>query len=258
MAAVTRIHKHRQRACGRSSSDGVGPAISAVDLTYAVEPILTLHQGPHRLLGLELLYRGGDLPPDQMLMEWLGQGRPASVPQRNRAVPVHVNLDTTGILRMPEHLVRRAALRQPLVVEWTEEPVADMAAVQQAGECLSGWRHRFGLSLAVDDLGSGVNGLTRAATIEGGPDVLKLSGRLFHRARRGKHTRRMLETLLSNLPASVLPVIEAVETREDYILARAIARESGLDARRPIGIQGWLFPSSTETLNRPTTTGGIA
>lgn len=225
-----------------------GPA----QLPYAVEPIVALYPhtrwedgalAPMDVLGVELLYRGIGPPPDAGLLSWL-----ATDPPRPPHHPVHVNVDTDGILELPEPIVAAAARARPLVIEWTEKPVHGIdpaSALARAGNRLGRWRRQHGLQIAIDDLGTGLDGMARAAAIPDGPDILKLAGRLFQRARRSRHTQAAIANVIANLPSTVQPVLEWLETPADMELARRLASPFFQHAEA-VGIQGWITEGRNE------------
>jgi hypothetical protein len=221
-------------------------------LPYAVEPIVALYPhtrweagalAPMDVLGVELLYRGAGPPPDAGLLGWL-----ATEPPRPPQHPVHVNVDTDGILALPDPIVAAAARARPLVIEWTEKPIHGIdpaSAVAHAGDRLGQWRQQYGLQIAIDDLGTGLDGMARAASIPDGPDILKLAGRLFQRARDNRHTRAVIANVIADLPPTVQPVLEWLETPADMELARRLAGPFFQHAES-VGIQGWI----TDGLNQ--------
>lgn len=221
MATVT--CKHHTKAGGTCSKSGE----RLEPLLYAAEPILSLADEKLPLLGIELLYRGGGTPPDAELLCLLAR-------QRVAFCPVHINLDTRTILEMPDALVEAAAAHQSLVIEWREVPHYNQAMVRMAGEVLERWRMAYGIQVAIDDFGSGIDAIGRAAAVKGGPDIFKVGVTLFHAAFRDPVTKKILTGLVQTLQDVSLVVIEGIETTEHYSFTKRLNAAG----------QGFMFPSS--------------
>lgn len=195
-------------------------------LLYAAEPIVALSDDRRSVQAVELLYRGEQVPPDNELLAVLGE-------QEIGPYAVHINLDTSTILNLPERLIRAAAQRQKLVVEWREVPHAGHPLVHLAGATLARWRMAYGIQIAIDDVGSGLDAIGRAVSIKGGPDIFKVGVSLFHAAFRDTAARTLLVGTTQALEQVGAVVIEGIETQEHFDLAQSIA-SSG---------QGFLFPA---------------
>ena len=123
--------------------------------------------------------------------------------------------------------------RHRVVIEWTEHVapgVSTRLVVDAAVEMLSVLR-KLGFRVAIDDVGSGLDGILRV--IETSPEFVKLDMKLLHYARDNKRATdllRDLRVLFQNLGACV--IAEGIETAFDL----ALVKQSGI----VLG-QGWFF-----------------
>lgn len=221
MATITRKHQRQSKDAHEKGLEQHEP------LLYAAEPILMLEDGSLPLAGVELLYRGEGTPPDAELLSLLARHRVAHC-------PIHINLDTRGILETPEALIEGAASYQQLVIEWREVPHYTQPLVRLAGEVLERWRTTYGIKIAIDDLGSGIDAIGRAAAIKGGPDMFKVGVTLFHTAFRDRSAKKRLVAIVKALQEASVVVIEGIETNEHYRFAQRLG----------VAGQGFMFPAS--------------
>lgn len=115
-----------------------------------------------------------------------------------------------------------AKIGPQLVIEWTEQH-GSPAQIAQAGRLLRQWRSRYGIHLAVDDVGSGQDAIERLLVSR--PDFAKIDGHLLHKARHDDWYADMLRHLCQWMDRHAISVIgEWLETDQDL----AVARNAGI------------------------------
>lgn len=145
---------------------------------YRTQPIVDLATG-HPLFN-ELLW-AGVAPP----FSWDIQDRLLLRDHLIEDEKVSVNLTSTGILSIEDHIIERAARTAGmLVIEWRED-LQGLEAARQAAGRLAEWRQKFGISIAIDDAGSGHCWMQRFHFVR--PDIVKIDGQLIQAAAAGDH-----------------------------------------------------------------------
>jgi len=116
---------------------------------------------------------------------------------------------------------------RPLVIEWTEKACSGEMA-EKATNLLSRLQHRYGLAVAIDDMGSpGMDGFWRLSRVE--PQWVKIDGPWFRRAVSGDARQRegiaIAIELVRRLGAET--IVEWIETPEDRLLAQSLGARFG-------------------------------
>ncbi len=155
---------------------------------------------------------------------------PAILPE---SIWISVNADSDLLAHQPmepawEILSRRCwEAGRPLVIEWTERNCGG-AIAEKAVDVLAQLQRRYGLSVAVDDMGSpGMDGFWRLSRVE--PQWVKIDGPWFRRAVSGDARQRegiaIAIELVRRLGAET--IVEWIETPEDRLLAQSLGARFG-------------------------------
>ncbi len=200
------------------------------------EPIVQLQTG--EVVGREALYRpvrGHGMPRLKLHWRvWYAHFARSIAPQAFESAQgwISINLHPWQIADTWIHgTISTLAMTygSRLVIEWTEAPGT---TVDQAARWLERLRGEYGIHIAIDDAGAGTDALERIVRVR--PDIVKIDGFLFRRARTDRFARAAAEGLvdLSKLVGAKV-IIEHVETPEDKDLAERLGADFG---------QGWHWP----------------
>lgn len=108
----------------------------------------------------------------------------------------------------------------PIMLEWTERGNAatdNFSGMQAVADILEGLRIRHGFRIALDDMGSGEDGLRRLSLVN--PDLIKIDGNLFKLACQKDRVAQLLEAHIRIYNRYAPVVVEWIETTDDYRLA---------------------------------------
>jgi EAL domain-containing protein (putative c-di-GMP-specific phosphodiesterase class I) len=135
-----------------------------------------------------------------------------------------INVDSDHIMddKIFKYLLN--ANKSITAIEWTERASEGPFSVDDVAERLNELRHKRGFEIHLDDVGSGDDPLVKSLLTR--PDVIKIDGELFHRARNNANARLILamhikcyKEMLSDV------VVEWVESSSDIELAREIGAD---------------------------------
>jgi EAL domain-containing protein (putative c-di-GMP-specific phosphodiesterase class I) len=189
---------------------------------YACEPILAVKQG-RPVLFWEALFRGKKEPDtnweriDQKLIEYLANNKPEDKWKRKTLA---VNLSTYSVLGIEDEVIKAAAENWSLCLEWTED-YATQTKLHSAAEQLVEWRKRYGVLLAVDDVGAGMDGLLRISLLQ--PDALKIDGNFLKMAMSSVENKEILQHMIQHFSSKKVTVVaEHIETSRHLSFARSI------------------------------------
>lgn len=197
------------------------------DIAFRIEPIVDLRLS--QPVGCEWLLdhahpssREGWTPVYQAMVHYL--------PQTTRKIAINItscllqNLPTRALLRSI------AVTHGPRIIfEWVEDANGDHQATAQT---LKRWRTRYGIGIAIDDVGSsGLDGLWRI--LHTAPDWIKLDGALFQASLKDALARSILTHIvqIAEAQGSHL-IVEWIETAEHHQWAMQYGAQFG---------QGFLF-----------------
>lgn len=186
--------------------------------SYKFEPILNLSDSS--VYGYELLAMK---KPD----DWLAHDiRTISMlGMINRASPAHVqneiisvNLTAESIMAITDEQISQAVQNRPrLIIEWVEIK-DDSQIIIEVGKKLEGWRERYGVKIAIDDMGRGQDATERFLAVT--PDLAKFDGALLHDARTSNRHFRAIQWMAKWCKDEGVPVImEWIETERDLEIA---------------------------------------
>lgn len=196
---------------------------------YRLEPLVSIAQQDFSIMGYELL-AGKEFCPSfdvrgwRLFYHYLVTELPKILDRVSGML--FVNLDGEHMLddRILEAVNAFPVNSQRLVLEWTEHAFRSENMLDVLAQIAR--FKKFGFQVAVDDIGSGVDGMGRAIACK--PHYAKIDGGLLHHARKSdeetghKYIRGMVQSLQSS-GAKVL--LEWVETAEDL----SIAQKTGAD-----------------------------
>lgn len=135
-----------------------------------------------------------------------------------------INADSDQIMNdvIFEHLL--SANQAISAVEWTERPSLYGYSLDVVAERLNRLRYERGMEIHLDDVGSGDDPIVKAVLTR--PDVIKIDGPLFHRARTNADARLILSMHIDCYKKMLSEVIiEWVETLDDIELARELGAD---------------------------------
>lgn len=190
---------------------------------YVLEPIVRIDQPPHDVVGHEILYRGPqsrtwierDLETLSLIPK-LTHGRPGFMT---------MNMSSQSIVIMNEERIEEAFRGRDIVVEWIEE-MASQEQIMAAARRLRRWREKFGIRIAIDDMGTGHDGMERFLAVM--PDIVKIEGSMLHRARICEVHERAVRNMVNFVRnENALVVMEWIETPQDYKLSRDMGANYG-------------------------------
>lgn len=216
--------------CGISEGLCKGTTRAEVD-GYKVEPIRDLRNG--RTVGCELLYCGTPLQTTGQWREWYQRIPEILASLQPVSGWIAVNIDTWQILDNVMLDFLQCLCSDNLVIEWTESSLGQPRGtdILEAAHRLLDLRERSGTRISIDDAGAGIDAIHRMSLAR--PDFVKIDGTLFHRARGNRHTRTLIQGLVSTVHAiGAQTIIEWIETSVDYDLAQSLNAMLG---------QGFLF-----------------
>lgn len=213
-------------------------------LSYRLEPIVDLQK--ENVFGYELLC-GETCCPQYTLKDWLRfyAELSKSLPNILQGLPVNkalfVNLDSEHILNDSIFYgFYRPAItpfRKRLVIEWTEAPFPENLRpnILSRLELMKS----EGFHIAVDDVGSGVDGVQRV--LDCLPAFAKLDGTYILNSRdKPKSVRhKELYTVTKQLKSSSKIIVEHIETQSDFDTATQSGAHYG---------QGYRWPSTRHVL----------
>lgn len=200
-----------------SSIDGIAP------LRFELQPIMDIGTGI--VFGCELLFRGRRSHEwctiDSDLVTYLGKRKMFNG-------TLFVNVSNESILGIGHDVFVGAAMNNDIVFEITES-AADSAVFDRVVDKIN-LLSADGLRFAIDDFGSGQDGMKRLYAVDT-IAVVKIDGAFVRTSMRRSDAARALKTLVALWRASEMLVIaEGIE--DDDMLA--FARNIGADL-----IQGW-------------------
>lgn len=206
-----------------------------VDFDYRLEPLVEMsgsNKPRFSVMGYELL-AGESSCPDYTLEEWrlFYKFLEKEVPKilDEKIEKIFINLD--GSQMMDEVIFNSILSLSPLakktkrlVIEWTEQSFHDDVIVSVLSKIAK--LKKAGFLIAVDDIGSGVDGMGRAHSCR--PHFGKIDGQILMRERQadrdkqGLYIRGLVDSLRSQ---NTLVIVEFVENEID----REIVVRSGAD-----------------------------
>lgn len=204
---------------------------------YRLEPLVELASG--QIIGYELL-AGGNACPSYNMRTWRKfyrflENEVPIIIQQNPGL-LFVNLDGMQMLdsEIEQSILQLKPFAQRLVLEWTEQRFHSDHFIPVLAKIA--FFKSQGFQIAVDDIGSGIDGMGRAHCCR--PHFGKIDGQILERARKSedgqKHLfiRGMVDSLRSH---GARVIVEWVESQED----RDIALVAGADYG-----QGYLWTRS--------------
>lgn len=206
---------------GRLSIPSISPGTAA--LPFEMQPIMRL--ADEVVHGYELLYRGA------RPVSWSDVDRSvlAYFASRAQSNPVlYVNLSNETILTTPDEVFHEAAQKNKLVFELSESfvDVGKFDALAAKVNTLSAAGVRF----AIDDFGSGLDGMKRLYAFNR-IEAVKIDGGLLATTMSRPDAESALKALVANWRSSaIVTVAECVENDEMLSFARGL----GVDM-----VQGW-------------------
>lgn len=146
----------------------------------------------------------------------------------NGQFPFAFNVDTDHIADevIFQHVEGIAALDSCVAIEWTERPSSMGVSIDHAAALLKTVRRNTGIEIHLDDVGSGEDPMVRASLVL--PDVIKIDGQLFHRARESRQAADLISSHIDCYRASFSEIIvEWIETADDFRLASDLGADFG-------------------------------
>lgn len=213
-------------------------------LSYRLEPIVDLQK--ENVFGYELLC-GETCCPQYALKDWLifydelSKSLPSILQELPANKTLFVNLDSEHILNdsifYGFYHTDITPFRKRLVIEWTEAPFQENRRydILYRLERLQ----KDGFHIAVDDVGSGVDGFQRV--LDCLPAFAKLDGTyiLNSRAKPKPVRHKELYTVTKQLKVSSKVIVEHIETQSDFDTATQSGAHYG---------QGYRWPSTRHFL----------
>jgi EAL domain-containing protein (putative c-di-GMP-specific phosphodiesterase class I) len=143
-----------------------------------------------------------------------------------------VNVDSDHVMDdlIWESIVAIAKMPSCIAFEWTETPSLD-CNVDEVAKRLMMLKNNYGVELHLDDVGSGEDPMPKATLIH--PDVIKIDGPLFHRARSSSSAATIIRSHIECYQAILAEsIVEWIESEEDRQLAISLGADFG---------QGYLY-----------------
>lgn len=205
--------------------------------TFRLEPLVELISG--QVVGHELL-AGENGCPNYDMSGWRRfyrflENEIPCILQQNEGL-LFVNLDAMQMLdpEISTSVMNLKSYRKRLVLEWTEQHFHSdhfIAVIAKIAFFKS-----LGFKIAVDDIGSGIDGMGRAHSCR--PHFGKIDGQILERARKSEngqkhlYIRGMVDSLRSH---GALVIVEWIESAQDRDIALAAGADLG---------QGYLWTKS--------------
>lgn len=188
------------------------------NMLFFMQPIMSLSDGT--VFAHELLYRAQDRLPwsevDRRIMDRLCE---AQITDHEEHV-LFVNLSHQSMLTIPVSDFREAVRRNRIYFELSEAYVEE-----KVFECIAARINELcthGVQVAVDDVGSKLDGLLRMSFLDR-VGAAKIDGALLAAAQKRKHAADTLHALVRHWNSTgVLTIAECVETQEHLALAREL------------------------------------
>lgn len=219
-------------------------------LEYRLQPIMRLHDD--NAIAFELL-AGRDRCPPMSLEDWIEwYSWLPLIAVTHPGKRLFVNVDSSHLLQpavMTSLLDLHRCLEQrdrsgSVVLEWTEHGTEQQIEAAR-GPILE--LQAKGFPIAVDDVGSGADGIGRICHVRA--QYAKISHPLFHSLRGAGNVERLWRLRMSLESFGSQVVLEGVETLEDLQMARAAAFHL---------VQGFFFPATNHAVELAMRGGGAA
>jgi EAL domain-containing protein (putative c-di-GMP-specific phosphodiesterase class I) len=216
------------------------------NMGWTMEPIVQSINGHLSIIGLEILAR----PIHEPIENWISFYDELSSPSFTRFMMVTLN--TIESMRHYEQKTKvfisinmssdqaqnssiiasfskiAAQLKDRLVIEWVEDHGKTHEA---SATVMNNLRREFGVQLAVDDMGTGVDGMQRSLLLD--PEWIKVDGALFQKSMHDHHAKCALDAILyfsKSIGCSI--IIEWIESEAQLLSATETECH---------GMQGFLF-----------------
>lgn len=204
-------------------------------MPFEMQPIMDLIT--HETVGYELLYRG--IRPGkwkEVDLALLNHLKETTYKYR-----IYVNLSNDSLIEFPAAHFVDAAKDNDIIFELSES-YTDNSTFHMIAKTVNVLVER-GLKFAIDDFGSGRDGLSRLYALNR-VNIIKLDGSLLHSAMSRADAMRAIKLLVHEwIENKVTTVVECVETQQQY----EVAADLGVDC-----VQGWYVDELVSNLKSHT------
>jgi len=185
-------------------------------LPFELQPIMRLED--NHVYAHEILYRGERLPGgwgdvDKAVLDYFRS-------EARGSTPTFINLDHSYLLNEPDHHLLEVSKMNSVYFEISEEFVSS-----EVFDTLSRKINKLsalGITFAIDDFGSGLDGLSRLFALDR-VECIKVDGKLFQQAALRQHARESLSNMVAHWnSAGMITIAEWVESKELLEFAREI------------------------------------
>ena len=185
-------------------------------LSFELQPIMRLED--NHVYAHEILYRGERLPGgwgevDKAVLQYFRSADRGDT-------PTFINLDHSYLLNEPDQHLLEVSKMNSVYFEISEEFVSS-----EVFDTLSHKINKLtaqGITFAIDDFGSGLDGLSRLFALDR-VECIKVDGKLFQQAVKRQHAREALTNMVAHWnSAGMITIAEWVESKELLQFAREI------------------------------------
>ena len=209
-------------------------------LPFELQPIMRLDTG--EVFAHELLFRGERSEGiwkvvDRAVLEYFRT-------KNRRKLPTFINLDHGFLLDTPDSLLLEVMKHNQVYFELSEELVS--ADVFESVSMKVNRLSAQGITFAIDDFGSGLDGLSRLYALDR-VACIKVDGKLFQQAHKRKHARESLRNMVNHWNKSgFLTIAEWVESPD----LMAFAMETGFGLAQGFQVDAFLQEQANSEMRK--------